>query len=277
MPWHTPGHTAVTTILDKQLQTGRLNHAYLFIGSRGIGKQALAEEFATRIVGGQAGGVHPDILLLDRLSSGGIEDIRHALSMISTTPLLGAHRVVIITNVEQMNIASSNALLKTLEEPATRTLFILTANSRQVLATILSRCQVFPLYGLPPQDLRTYAGLQNLDITDDMLTLAHGSIDALLQLVEDKKRYGKLQEQILYLDSVACGLEYEKIVAVQKLAELETEELQNLFTQWLWHLQARLPQVPEVHKTMNTILEGLSRLSQNLNKKLIIQYVLFNA
>jgi len=152
------GHSRAVGILRRALGTGRLAHAYLFVGPQGVGKSATAWEFAKALqcrtlVDDSCDqcqacrkvreGVHPDVILVEAQGAQILVDqIRELQRRLIYRPLEGAHRVVIIQEAQKLNPQASNALLKILEEPPQGTVMVLLANSEaSLLPTVVSRCQ----------------------------------------------------------------------------------------------------------------------------------------
>ena len=169
-PW--PWQEAAWRRLHEQKQSGALAHAYLFIGDRGTGRTDFVREFANFILCGdpdagracyrcrscRAGGAdhHPDLLLIlpeEGKKDIGVGQIRELTEFLSLNSFSGSGRVAIIPQAETLTLSASNALLKTLEEPAAGATLLLTAYSPgSLLPTIRSRCQ---LLGLPGPDFDT--------------------------------------------------------------------------------------------------------------------------
>ena len=167
-PW--PWQEAAWERLGGQQRSGALAHAYLFIGDRGTGRRAFAREFANfllcdepeanracyRCRSCRAGGAdhHPDLLLLapeEGKKDIGVGQIRELAEFFSLNSFSGAGRVAIIPQAETLTLSASNALLKTLEEPAAKATLLLTAYSPGgLLPTIRSRCQMLGLPGPDP-------------------------------------------------------------------------------------------------------------------------------
>ena len=182
------GHESAETALRRLFQSGRMPHAVLITGPRGIGKATLAYRFARFVLahgahGGEAGGLaeddgtlgipaetgvfrrvasggHADLLAVERAydprrrrlrSEIVAEETREIAAFLRLTPAEGGWRVVIVDGADAMNRSAANALLKILEEPPRRTLLLLVAhNPRRLLPTIRSRCRRFPMAPLPP-------------------------------------------------------------------------------------------------------------------------------
>ncbi|MDE0479093.1 MAG: hypothetical protein OXI13_05650 [Gammaproteobacteria bacterium] len=169
-PW--PWQEAVWRRLHEQEQSGAMAHAYLFIGDRGTGRTDFVREFANfllcddpesgracyRCRSCRAGGAdhHPDLLSIlpeEGKKDIGVGQIRELTEFLSLNSFSGSGRVAIIPQAEALTLSASNALLKTLEEPAAGATLLLTAYSPgSLLPTIRSRCQ---LLGLPGPDFGT--------------------------------------------------------------------------------------------------------------------------
>ena len=164
------GQPTVTTALQNEIRTGRLAHAYLFIGSRGTGKTSCAKILAKAvncldpIDGNPCGqcancraaeeGALLDITEMDAASNRGIGDIRSVIEESAYMPSVGKYRVYIIDEVHELTTEAFNALLKTLEEPPSHVIFVLaTTEAHKVPATILSRCQRFDFGRIPAEDI----------------------------------------------------------------------------------------------------------------------------
>jgi len=133
------GQGPVVKALSAVAESGNIAHAYLFAGSRGIGKTSIARIFA-RAIGTSAN----DTYEIDAASNRGIDDVRALRDAVSTLPFESTYKVYIIDEVHMLTKEAFNALLKTLEEPPKHVVFILaTTESHKLPETIVSRCQVF--------------------------------------------------------------------------------------------------------------------------------------
>ena len=154
---------AVVRTLKRQVETGRIAHAYLFCGSRGTGKTTAAKVLSRAINCLSPRGGDPcgeceicralqqencmDVLEIDAASNNGVDEIRDLREKIQYPPTLTRYKVYIIDEVHMLSTGAFNALLKTLEEPPRHAVFILATTEPQKLpATILSRCQRFDFH-----------------------------------------------------------------------------------------------------------------------------------
>lgn len=150
------GHAQALDQLRAQLETGRLAHAYLFVGESGLGKTATARAFATALLPEAPLNRNPDYWEDDRIKPLSINEIRllpdkppefHELSLqafLNLKPAIGARRVAVVTNVGRLRDQDQGVLLKTLEEPHPHRVIVLTTPSLNpfvVLPTVVSRCQ----------------------------------------------------------------------------------------------------------------------------------------
>lgn len=165
------GQQALTATLKNAIATGRLAHAYLFCGSRGVGKTSCARIFAktinctNRTKDGEACNEcdscrqfnenrSMNILELDAASNNGVEDIKSLMEQVQVPPTLGKYRVFIIDEVHMLTTAAFNAFLKTLEEPPAHAIFILaTTEKHKIIPTILSRCQIYDFNRITIDDM----------------------------------------------------------------------------------------------------------------------------
>ena len=164
------GQRALTTTLKNAIATGKLAHAYLFCGPRGVGKTTCARIFAKTIncltpgADGEACNQCESCMAfneqrsyniheLDAASNNSVEDIRTLIDQVRIPPQIGKYKVYIIDEVHMLSQAAFNAFLKTLEEPPHHAIFILaTTEKHKILPTILSRCQIYDFNRMNVQD-----------------------------------------------------------------------------------------------------------------------------
>lgn len=133
------GQEQVTKPLEEEAKTKKIGHAYLFAGSRGLGKTSVARIFANAI-----GCTENDLYEIDAASNNSVEDIRALTEGVYTLPFASPYKVYILDEVHMLSKGAWNAFLKTLEEPPAHAVFILaTTELEKVPETVQSRCQVF--------------------------------------------------------------------------------------------------------------------------------------
>lgn len=165
------GQSSLTTTLKNAVSSGKLAHAYLFCGPRGVGKTTCARIFAKVIncltptaTGDACGecesckafaeGRSLNIFELDAASNNGVEQIKTLMEQTHIPPQTGKYKVFIIDEVHMLSTQAFNAFLKTLEEPPAHVIFILaTTEKHKILPTIISRCQIYDFERMSVQDM----------------------------------------------------------------------------------------------------------------------------
>lgn len=157
------GHGRVEQTLEQALKSGRMPHAWLFAGPKGIGKASLAYHFAQSVLAGEGRlylddehpirrrvvqQSHSDLKVLEEAAGViKIEEARDIPQFLSLTASEGTHRVVIVDAMDAMNVQAANAILKTLEEPPANTVMLLIShNPGSLLPTIRSRCRLLSFH-----------------------------------------------------------------------------------------------------------------------------------
>src|SRR5229473_2977377 len=191
------GHEAAEAVLLQAYRSGRLPHAWLLSGPRGIGKATLAFRFARFLFAeGAASGGHADLLVVERSldpkrkklrSEIVVDDTRAIAGFLRLTPAEGGWRVVIVDGADMMNRNAANALLKILEEPPQKALLLLVSdNPGRLLPTIRSRCRILALKPLAEAEVREALARYRPDIAAGdravLAQLAEGSIGRGLDL-----------------------------------------------------------------------------------------------
>jgi len=270
MDWKTFGHENIKNLLSLQLGSGRLSHAYLFKGPEGIGKKMLALEFAGRILQAENPNIHPDFSLLDGNEEITIEAGRQFMEGLNFKPFAGAKKVAIINNAQLLNTQSGNALLKTLEEPSPSTILILVSSGQNILPTIVSRCQTFSFNAFTKNQLVEFAGQKSLRLPDGAVNVSYGKISRLLSFT-DVEVFAQEKKIIEKLAQLQQSSRAERLLAIPEFAELETAQIENLVTSWLFFQRNELKNNPRKFTTAQEMLSTLFQLQTNKNKKLILQ------
>ena len=209
------GQTHVLKALINALDHQRLHHAYLFTGTRGVGKTTIARIMAKCLNCEQGVSSTPcgecsvcreidegrfiDLIEVDAASKTKVEDTREMLDNVQYMPTRGRYKVYLIDEVHMLSTSSFNALLKTLEEPPPYVKFLLATTDPQKLpATVLSRCLQFSLKNMPPEPivghLQNVLTSENIPFEDDALWLlgraADGSMRDAMSLTDQAVSFG---------------------------------------------------------------------------------------
>ncbi len=215
------GQEAVAKTLKNAIETDRVAHAYLFCGTRGVGKTSMARIFAKALNGGSPEidalimqGRDTDVIEIDAASNTGVDNVRELIANAAYRPMRGRHKIYIIDEVHMLSTNAFNALLKTMEEPPEHVKFILcTTDTHKVPATITSRCQRFDFRNIPTskiaEHLREVVTKEELSAEPELLhavaKLGNGSMRDALSLLDrlmasgDKKLTVHLLQELLGL------------------------------------------------------------------------------
>jgi DNA polymerase-3 subunit gamma/tau len=209
------GQEHVVRALTNALETGRMHHAYLFTGTRGVGKTTIARIFAKSLNCERGQSADPcgecsvctsvdegrfvDLLEIDAASNTGVDDVREVIENAQYAPSRGRFKVYLVDEVHMLSKNAFNALLKTLEEPPPHVKFLLATTDPQKLpVTVLSRCLKFNLKRLLPEQIsgqmRHILGAENIAYEDsaigELARAADGSLRDGLSLLDQAIAYG---------------------------------------------------------------------------------------
>ena len=229
------GQKSLTTTLKNAIQSGKLAHAFLFCGPRGVGKTTCARIFAKTI---NCQNPTPDgepcnccescqsfnqqrsfsIYELDAASNNSVDDIRSLNEQVRIPPQTGRYKVYIIDEVHMLSQAAFNAFLKTLEEPPAHAIFILaTTEKHKILPTILSRCQIYDFSRIEVADIIGH--LQNI-AKNEGINCEHEALRIIAQ-----KSDGCMRDALSLFDQMVSftqgDLTYSKVIESLNVLDYE--------------------------------------------------------
>jgi DNA polymerase III subunit delta' len=313
LPWHQD----VFSRLQQQREQGRLPHALLLTGPAGTGKQQLAGVFARSLLceQPQAGGIpcgqchgctlyaaasHPDLHILEPAEDSRvikIDQVRELIESLSMSSHYGRAKVVIVAPADSMNVAASNALLKTLEEPPGDTVLLLVSARPSFLpATIRSRCQLLRL-PLPGMDqARTWLAAQLADSQDvDILLALTAGAPLAARQAADEAQLARRAQMLNDWQSLAAGqadpvqiaakwVKPEAVLPISwmygwvadmiRLRKEGAQHLLNRDASAALLTLARQVDLVKLYDLLDRILEGLRLTSSQVNPQTIVEGLL---
>lgn len=260
------GQEHITDTLGQALKNGRISHAYLFTGPRGVGKTSIARILAYEInnLPYEDDSPHIDIIEIDAASNRRIEEIRELRDKVHVAPTSAKYKVYIIDEVHMLTREAFNALLKTLEEPPAHVVFILaTTDAHKLPETIVSRTQ---RYTFKPVDkdkvkahLKHIAKLEKITVSDEALDLlaehGDGSFRDSISLLDQASSHGKKLE----IDDVRQLLGIPPADSIVTLTKLLSQAEPKLVVQSLAELYNQGYQASMIAK----------QISQNLRQQIL--------
>ncbi len=294
------GQEKAKELLRRSVSQSKLSHAYLFRGPSGVGKKTTAHAFACQInclspknfeepcgvctsCKKFRSGNHPDFLKIEAdgaaIKINQIRELKHALTF---PPFEAKYRVVLLADVHTMRREAANSLLKTLEEPPSNTILILTGDeASEILPTIVSRCQVVPFHVLPYDKISEALMAEN-ELTPDyaftLAAVAEGSLGRA-RLLQKKDLLSVRQEIIAQLLQLSQD-QPESVEIIFALAEKaaklkeDLEELLDLLRLWLKDLILQVSGISEKiinHDLTPHLRDAANRWSlQQLSDKLLL-------
>ena len=233
------GQEHVVRALTHALESDRLHHAYLFTGTRGVGKTTIARILAKAIncesrVGAEPCGVCPvckdldegrfvDLVEVDAASRTKVEDTRDLLDNVQYAPSLGRYKIYLIDEVHMLSAHSFNALLKTLEEPPPHVKFLLaTTDPQKIPVTVLSRCLQFNLKRLTPEEIRRQ---MEAILHQEKVIFETNAVRALARSAD-----GSLRDGLSLMDQAIAhgGGELQELTVTQMLGTVSREPIFDL-------------------------------------------------
>lgn len=297
------GQEIVVKILENSLKKGKLSHAYIFSGPKGVGKTSTARILAKALnctnpqnkpcdqcpsCIAVKEGMAMSVIEMDAASHTSVENIRDLRETVRYSSAQGFYKVYIIDEAHMLSQSAFNAFLKTLEEPPPHVVFVLaTTEPRKIPLTVLSRCQHLQFRRIPvsviKERLKTICSIEGINATDEALYAiavnSEGSMRDALMLLDQITSFtenitqqdvnlltGETDIKILYelADSLIDGNREKIILLVEELNNTGTDF--KLLTKDLIHF-LRNSLIAKITKSSLHLSETLTREIQNLNRK----------
>ena len=287
------GQDRAVSFLKALLESGRLSGSYLFAGPVGVGKRLAARRFAQALLGET--GTHPDLLWLEvegEVTTHAIETIRDLKRKLALKPWGAGYRVVVIVEVERATEEAQNALLKILEEPPSRTLFILTSvQTERVLPTVKSRCRAVS-FGALSEKVVVQAAKEQWRVSSEEAILLARLSQGSLGRVKRFKEEAFLEKKNRWIDEFL-----PKALAIDRAGDFFGDRRESRLLlevllgyvrdRWIASLQGKQelflnrdrekeiakqknPTVSQLESSLQEILLADERLAQNANQKLTL-------
>ena len=253
--WDVFGHDWAVEMLQQHVAHDNLRHAYLLTGPAGVGRRTLALRLAQalncetptapgvpcrtcRICMHIEAGQHPDLLVIKKLAGKteiAVDQVREVSKFLSLKPYMAPYKIVLITNFEEANQNSQNALLKTLEEAPSYAVLLLTAEyGEQLLPTIVSRCEILRLRPLMVEAVTDFLTARGVDAEKARLMahLSGGCPGSALRLASDERALAFRTEKLDDLRRLLAAKRYERFHYAEKLTK-ERDKDKESFRQTL--------------------------------------------
>ena len=330
--WRTIGHEKAVSLLRRGLERGKLAHAYLFVGPAHVGKMTLAIDLARALnceskepcgkcLSCQkiAEEKHPDVLVVGLIPDEksvegklkteiGIDQVRQVQHAASLPPFEGRYKIVIVEGAELLSLDAANCLLKTLEEPVGKVVFVLlTANDKLLPATVVSRCQRIELAPLPVKDVGKIL-VENRKVEPQkanlLARLSHGCPGWAILAVNDaellQQRTEKVDEMLVVIDGdsearFACAAQLaarfsQNRAAVQETLDVWTDLWRDLMlvklgcsemvtnsdrAQVLAEVASHLS-LAQIRGFIESVQKAGEQLRQNVNARLVLDVLMLD-
>lgn len=293
-PWDIIGHEQRLKVLEEDIRSGNIHHAYLFVGPEHIGKFRVAKSFAA-ILQCSNNFCHtcPTCIQIEKKCHGDtieldddgesvkIATIRDIIMRLSMTPQSN-YKILLIENFGRLTEEASNALLKILEEPPPRTLFIFSADQiRDVMPTITSRVRAIQFKKLPDEVLKVALQKKfpevDSETVNQIIYLSLGRSGRAIKLLSEPETFRDFKELYTHIEFLETKASMAtRIVAMQALAQDEPK--MNFFLSLLVHhmrrkmLEAKtFSQRTHCVKMAEEITKSMALIDRNINSRLVLE------
>lgn len=283
------GQTHVTRTLQNAIKQDKLAHAYLFTGTRGVGKTSIARLFAKAIRCENRkpdfnpcleciacrdidSGSSMDYTEIDGASNNSVDDVRSLIDNVQYLPTRGTHKIYVIDEVHMLSVSAFNALLKTLEEPPAHAIFMLaTTDPQKLLGTVISRCQRYDFKNVPVEQLTDHvkkiAAAEGIRFTSEkvpvrLAELGKGSVRDTLSIFDQV--LGLSGGEVVSEESLSQALGLAGTGAMKDLLSSilagQTKEMASIYTR-------TMGENIDLKKLCDQILDGFYRMINSIDEQ----------
>jgi len=289
------GNERIAEILEKNYETGKLSHAYLFEGPEHIGKRTLALNFCKLLLNSDKKNIleNPDLMILNP-SDGDkqitVEKIRELEKILGLYPYRSKYKIAIIEQAEKMSRAAANAFLKTLEEPnETTILILLSSNSKNVPETIKSRCQRMKFLPVKRKLLEEFlkSKVDKKSEAERIIEISGYRPGKIIEFLEHREKVGAIMENISKFSVIIKKSENDKINEAEIISKDEISEIVNMLDLWAIYCrkllvreyeicgESKKEHLPKIVSRINLINKTKEDiLSKNINVRLTLENLL---
>lgn len=289
------GHHQIINFFDKVIDNANLSHAYCFVGSEHLGKRKVAEYLASKILEVDNKKLYQnfDFVFIDQEIDEKTEktkrditvkQIRELREQLSKRSYGGGFKVAIIDNAEKLNSEAANALLKTLEEPADKTIiFLLTKDEKQLPETIISRCQLINFFPVRKHDIKTnLAEFYDEELVEEVISLSGGLPGLAINWLENKEMLANYKKEIQRFHSLFGEPFYKKLSIVEDLFGDKTDHiaarqhLLEVLDIWQSGLMKENLEATKNVSLQDQIFTTKDLLLKNVHPRLLVENILLN-
>lgn len=289
------GHNQIINFFNKVIDNAGLSHAYCFVGAEHLGKRKVAEYLASQILGTvpEKLSANFDFVLLEQEVDEKTEktkrditvkQVRELRGQLSKRSYGGGYKVAIIDNAEKMNGEAANALLKTLEEPAEKTIvFIITKDEKELPETILSRCQSINFFPVAKEEmtenLKKYFDSERVE---EVIALSNGLPGLALDWLNNDEIFSAYKEEIIRFQSLFGEPFYKKLALVDDLFGDKTDHiaarqhLLEVLSIWQIELMKKKIEYSGNVELQDQIFSAKDLLLKNVHPRLLVENILLN-
>jgi DNA polymerase-3 subunit delta' len=297
MDWNLVGHDWAVKMLKQHIESGQTRHAYLFAGPMGIGRRTLALRFAQaincqsvsedlepcgecRICRQFERMQHPDMAIVDCVEDSQsikVDQIRELQRTVSLTPIEANYRIALLLDFQNATESAQNALLKTLEEPPTQVILLMTVDSiDHLLPTIISRCEILRMRTMPVDKLTDHL-VQNFPVAQDEALIfssaSGGRIGEAISLIASPEKAQNRKQWIDALLEMIGADRIDRMKYAEKHFRYGRETLQQAFQVWLTFWRDVLMLALEGESTKLVHIDYRDQM-ENLNTWLTVKEIL---